>query len=319
MKYLIGFGIETGLSNDDVQSLDYKGLGIKLDFKTAKKICFVESEADNGHDAVTVIAPKVTESLGIISYITKAATFLKDPVIMLKSEEGLDERSLYIVTTESRVRGPKIIQPTFDSIQDLMTSIDTNSELILRWLRWSFRATTWLEKFVFLWLATEKAAGESTQYAKCSHGHDIKLCADCSAKLDKYKSVNKDEVRKILSLLPSGESLSFKDLWKLRNAVFHGRGSIELTDVYRITPLLQKALLAHLDKTLKPKFKLNIEPIQKTTIFSTHTIFTFTTRAPQEEYAVDYPSDDEINKYLKEPNGTYSFNIPSGDIDYGKW
>jgi len=221
-RYRVKFLLETPLAFAQDVTLTFRNHAITFFFSGRVDQHFIYArtvtDADNWKMAIENAEKAITPALDIISMHRKAPTMLHSAVEVLKAEQGARRRA-FILTIERKQEPVPLDEVVLGDIQAALTRDRAFSRSCVRMLRYSFRALTVLERFVFSWLAFENMSGSSTIRPQCPN---------CDTPLNPRPAFNRDAAFEIVrsakpALTRQEFDLQYQIWWnKLRNPVFHG-------------------------------------------------------------------------------------------------
>jgi hypothetical protein len=276
-------------------------------------ICFIDVEGNGFQDANTTGNEIISEFLDALSFIMKSSLFLMEIAVALKDEKGSAKRVAYRNTTKDSLPNPLYLQDeTADSVRKILSEIQIEGhyDLSLRWLRYSYRARTWTEKFVNEWLAFERLLGEKQIERKCPQ---------CGKELPSYPSVDKkDAYNLLLKYHPKLDEKSFKTIWKARQRMFHGGGldTAFMKILAELSPKISTVVEGELVEKYKPNKKLSIErPNTVARESKRDGFYEFTAEDPKAIFAMNYPTDEQLLEFEKEDSvcSKYGFELLSAE------
>lgn len=320
-KYLLGYRIEGALKAHSLKTgkpyrFNFKGHQIELLFPDKEKpisfFCFIDAEGDGYIDANTQANEIVSEFLDSLSFVMKSSLFLMELVVALKDETGKSIRTAFRHTTKDSLPAPLYLQDSSaEAVQKMLTQMETetNYDLSLRWLRYSYRARTWTEQFANQWLAFERLIGEK---------QIERTCPKCGEKLPSYPSVDKNDAFALIrKYYPELEWKQFEKIWKARQRMFHG-GKMDtdfMKTLAEFSPKIGDVVERELVEKHQPTKKLWLEHPHKVARESNRQgFYEFTAEDPSAPFAMNYPTDEQLENF-HEQDSVYGDGFQLVSID----
>lgn len=221
-RYRVTFLLETPLICPHDVQFEFQGESVKILFSrridslhvplrgTAEGYNWVEAR-DN---AEKVIAPV----LDAVALHRKVPMMLQSMTEIVKAEGGSRRRAVVVdiqVTQQS-------VNLDGNAVQEIRQALEANLHAghgLVRWLRYSFRPITTLDRFIFSWFAFENAVGTK---------RIVNKCPDCGKQVTSHSAMDNDAAFALLQTTnprltrPDFDKLSRSWRNELRAPVFHG-------------------------------------------------------------------------------------------------
>ena len=306
-RYLVGIRVEGAINAYNETKFSFRGTTIELEFgkrETGYFNCYITLEAKNSEQAAGLANETVAEFLDILSFITSSSLAGLEVFLILKDEKGKRQRIVFrqIVIKKKDEDSDIYIREGAEvkAIEDILKIADSEKgyDLSLRWLRLGYRARTLIEQYSYYWLSFERILGE-TQIKK--------NCPFCGHELEPYPGVDWTKAQEIFSQYEEtvDENYFKKKILKARHRVFHG-GRLD-AEFYKllaeISPKVQRVTESMLDDRYKPSTRLNLgKPNMPHRPVNHLAYYSFTTNNPSDSFARDYPDDERVEHFSKEPS-----------------
>ncbi len=311
-KYLFGYRIEGALNahatkDDAPYRFTFRKHDIALSFSDEEYptsfICFINADGNSFQEANDVANEVVSEFLDVLSFIMKSSLFTIGLAVALKDESGKAKRVVFRNTTQNNFPSPLYLrEDSAKAVQEILakTEVEGNYDLSLWWLRYSYRARTWIEQFSYQWLALERLIGEKQIERECQNCHE---------KLPSYPSIDKDDVCALMQAHdPSLDKKNFGEIWKARQRTFHV-GKIDtafIRSLSKLSPRVSNAVEGELVKRYKPSKRIGVtRPNKVAKEGSREGFYEFTATDSSAPFAMNYPTYQQLLEFHKH-GGVYS-------------
>jgi len=322
-NYLVGYKVE-GILNSHIDDVVFKvGTSeVKICFNDPNKHkgiikAFVTVNANNHKEAFKEGFFALEETINYLSFIMKSSLYASNVFVILKDETGASQRMCYRQIVEERFRGLFLKEDSKNEAQRLIDRFQKNSKysLILRWLRYGYRARTLIERFHYYWLALERIVGESNIESRCPQCGCIRT----------YRNVKKGDIKKrLLKYYQSLSNEEFKLIWKHRQYLFHGGKKPDtemINNLNNIIPKILETIEGELENGLEPNCRIAVtNPIGDRERYLRQAYFKFNTKNIGLPFAMDFPTDDQLIGYFKNSEIESKFGFELMDAErFRRW
>lgn len=323
-KYIVGIRVEGALNAYSQTKFSFRGITFELEFGTRESgylNCYLGLEAENNLKAANLANESISEFLDVISFITSCSLAALEIFVILKDEKGSSQRVVFRQISREKTSDIYIREGAeVKAIEEVLNNAASQEgyDLSLRWLRYGYRARTFIEQYSYYWLAFERLLGETKIERTCPH---------CKEKLEPYSGVDWKNAQTIFSMYePDVDGDYFKEkILKARHTVFHG-GRLNAgfyVVLAEISPKVQKVVESMLVERYKPSTRLDLgTPNQPNRPNNNHAYYSFTTKTPNESFARDYPDDEWVESFSKKSlvrDDENNIELLTFDDYYDKW
>lgn len=322
-KYLIGFRIEGSLrSHLPKTRFTIDNVKCELLFPRGEHQGRIQAQlkisATTNKEAEELARPILDNVIDVISLITDSSLYLEEVYLILRNDKGSQERIVFRSIAQTRYNGRFITNKTAVDIQHTLDKeLDRKVKTALRWLRLGHRSRSYHEQFIYYWLAIERIVGEITitrSCENCGHPHN-------------YPGIDKAKIKELIEQSTQINDRDFGKLWELRKEVFHGRSPISRFLHEKTMNAIQQYLFPSLTKILKDQLNVSggalqvSRPIYFMKKDNRFQYLKFQTLHPQDEYARDFPTDEQIEQFTETHDvvSKDGFEIVNWDTVYNTW
>ncbi len=251
-----------------------------------------EVDADNNREGWTKAAGTVLPPiLDAISFSTGTPLLLRDCELLLKAEPGESKRrALYV--GHRHLQSHAALKPIEIEEAKKILAAGDELRLALCWHRYALDRQLAHEQFVFNWLAFEALAGDATIPSRCPEcNEELHHCGHPIV----HRGSSKTEARQIFQTAhPGTTDREFNDkIWnKSRNYVFHGRRYPDpqyLSELNEHSKNIHTAVDMRVDELLGLGHRYRRHQGYETW-FRRFIYVEWTTKAPSDEFAQDWPA-----------------------------
>jgi hypothetical protein len=301
-KYKVGIKIEGAINVDgEYTEFSFRDCIIQLEFISGSEgifNCYIIVEAENAAKASEKSNEIISEFLDILSFVTNCSLAALEIFVILKDEIVKIERTMFRQISKKMTRNIFIRQDyEVKTIKDILANNQKEKiyDLSLRWLRFGFRARTYIEMYTYYWLAFERLISE-TQIEK--------NCPFCGKKLKPYPAIDWDKAQKIFSQYDKQTDKNYfhNNILKARHKVFHGAAlnSSFYRKLSEICPKVEGVVKGILSDKYGCKIVDLGLPNKPDTPNNFLGHYSFRTSEPDEQFAMDYPDDEFMKKFQNE-------------------
>ncbi|MDB5194717.1 MAG: hypothetical protein JWN50_731 [Parcubacteria group bacterium] len=299
-KYLVGIRIEGALQAYEETVFEFRDSKIRLEFGNQSQghfKAYVSVEAERAVVAMNRTNELIAEFLDMMSFATSCSLAALEFFLILKAEPGSVERMVLRQISENKTDDIYIrTDVEVAAITQMLNAAESNADygLSLRWLRFGYRARTFVEQYTYYWLAFERLLGETQIERECPH---------CQKMLPSYPSVDWKKAQEIFSTYDSSVDKKYftEKILKARHRIFHGaKLDAEFYGLLaEISPKVQNVVEMLLSEKHKPTSRIGLDrPNQPSRPNNNIGFYKFTTKSSSDDFAMDYPTDEWLSDFL---------------------